>query len=55
MEKLCIVSIAILLGAAAGLLANVVGFSHSTATILGILVGCYGAWLGEQLFTKIHH
>jgi uncharacterized membrane protein YsdA (DUF1294 family) len=23
--------------------------------ILGILVGAYGAWLGEQLFIKIRH
>jgi uncharacterized membrane protein YsdA (DUF1294 family) len=23
--------------------------------ILGLLVGAYGAWLGEQLFTKIRH
>jgi uncharacterized membrane protein YeaQ/YmgE (transglycosylase-associated protein family) len=55
MEKICIASIAVFLGSAAYYLAHLIGRSGSTCVILGILVGAYGAWLGEQLFTKIHH
>ncbi len=55
MEKICIASVAVLLGIVAYYLAYATGRSGSTCVILGILIGAYGAWLGEQLFTKIHH
>jgi uncharacterized membrane protein YeaQ/YmgE (transglycosylase-associated protein family) len=55
MEKICIASAAVFLGSIAYYLAHLTGRSGSTCMILGILVGAYGAWLGEQLFTKIHH
>jgi hypothetical protein len=55
MEKICIASGAVFLGLIAFYLAHLTGRSGSTCVTLGILVGAYGAWLGEQLFTKIHH
>jgi hypothetical protein len=36
-------------------LAYVTGRSGSTGVILGVLIGAYGAWLGEQLYARIHH
>jgi hypothetical protein len=55
MEKTCIASVAVFLGVITYYLAYATGRSGSTCVILGVLVGAYGAWLGEQLFTKIHH
>jgi hypothetical protein len=55
MEKICIASVAVFLGSIACYLAFLTGRSGSTCVILGLLVGAYGAWLGEQFFTKIHH
>ncbi|HWZ94968.1 MAG TPA: hypothetical protein VNW30_07220 [Opitutaceae bacterium] len=55
MEKICIASGAVFLGSIAYYLAQLTGRSGSTCVILGLLVGAYGMWLGEQLFTKIHH
>jgi hypothetical protein len=55
MEKLCISGVALLFGAAAFWLASVADRSGSTCVILGVLVGAYGLWVGEQLYTKIHH
>jgi uncharacterized membrane protein YeaQ/YmgE (transglycosylase-associated protein family) len=55
MEKICITSMAVFLGFIACYLAYLTGRSGSTCVILGVLVGAYGAWLGEQLFTRIHH
>jgi hypothetical protein len=55
MEKICIASVAVFLGFIAYYLAYATGRSGSTCVILGLLIGAYGAWLGEQLFTKIHH
>lgn len=55
MEKICIASVAVFLGSITYYLAQLIGRSGSTCVILGLLVGAYGMWLGEQLFTKIHH
>jgi hypothetical protein len=55
MEKICIASVAVFLGSIACYLAFLTGRSGSTCVILGLLVGAYGAWLGEQFFTKLHH
>jgi len=55
MEKICIASVAVFLGSIACYLSYLTGRSGSTCVILGFLVGAYGAWLGEQVFTKIHH
>jgi hypothetical protein len=55
MEKICIASMAVFLGSITCYLAYLIGRSGSTCVVLGLLVGAYGAWLGEQLFTKIHH
>ena len=55
MERICIVGGAIVLGTAAYALAEAIGRSVSTSVTLGMLIAIYGAWLGEKLFTKIHH
>jgi hypothetical protein len=55
MEKICITSVAVFLGSIAYYLAHLTGRSDSACVILGLLVGAYGMWLGEQLFTKINH
>jgi hypothetical protein len=55
MEKICIASVAVFLGSIACYLSYLAGRSGSTCVILGVLVGAYGAWLGEQLFVRIHH
>lgn len=54
MEKLCIVSVALILGITTVCLTRAIGVTPSSSVILGFLVSLYGAWLGEQLYIKIH-
>jgi len=55
MEKLCIYGVALLFGGATYWLARIGDRSNSTCVVLGLLVGAYGLWVGEQVYAKIHH
>jgi hypothetical protein len=55
MKRLSEFSMAILVGLTAYVLANALGFNRGTSVELGLLLSLYGLWLGQELFTKIHH
>ena len=55
MEKVCTISIAVVIGSVTVYATRLIGVTHSSSVILGVLLGLYGLWLGKQLYIKIHH
>ena len=55
MEKICIISVALLMGAMTVGVARIFGVTPSDSVILGFLIALYGCWVGAQVFIKVQH